>query len=153
MSRYQKCETNIDFTEAKDSEWQWHQLGHMQICTLLQTDNHTSTPPLLFFTCPFCRPTDSVKALKANMHKYTVIPGIILFSSVFLEKVTKPYPFGKVTEKDASKASDLSIVINNARCHLADLTLDFDHVVQNQMSKYKQCVLADRSRFITQSTT
>ena len=25
---------------------QWHQLGHMQVCTLLQTDNHASTPPL-----------------------------------------------------------------------------------------------------------
>jgi len=23
----------------------WHQLGHMQVCTSLQTDNHTSTPP------------------------------------------------------------------------------------------------------------
>ena len=27
---------------------QWHQLGHMQVCTLLQTDNHTSTPSLFF---------------------------------------------------------------------------------------------------------
>jgi len=26
---------------------QWHQLGHMQVCTLLQADNHTSTPPHL----------------------------------------------------------------------------------------------------------
>jgi len=26
----------MDFTEARDSEWQWHQLGHMHICTLLQ---------------------------------------------------------------------------------------------------------------------
>jgi len=27
--------------------WQWHQLGHMQIiCTLLQTDNHTSISSL-----------------------------------------------------------------------------------------------------------
>jgi len=34
-----------EFTGAKDSEWQWHHLGHMQICTLPQTDNHTSTPP------------------------------------------------------------------------------------------------------------
>jgi len=25
--------TNVDFTEARDSEWQWHQLGHMQVCT------------------------------------------------------------------------------------------------------------------------
>jgi len=37
VSRYQKGNTNLDFTEARDSEWQWHQLGHMQVCTLLQT--------------------------------------------------------------------------------------------------------------------
>ena len=30
-------------------EWQWHQLGHMQVCTSLQTDNHASTPPLTFY--------------------------------------------------------------------------------------------------------
>jgi len=29
-------------------EWQWHLLGHVQICTSLQTDNHASTPPLSF---------------------------------------------------------------------------------------------------------
>ena len=29
ISRYQKGKTNLDFTEARDSEWQWHQLGHM----------------------------------------------------------------------------------------------------------------------------
>jgi len=44
VSRYQKGKTNQDFTEARDSEWQWHQLGHMQICTSLQTNNHASTP-------------------------------------------------------------------------------------------------------------
>jgi len=33
----------MDFTEARDSEWQWHQLGHMQVCTSLQTDNHASS--------------------------------------------------------------------------------------------------------------
>ena len=63
-----KVKTNLDFTEARDSEWQWHQLGHMQVCTLLQTDNHASTPPLSFLQagCPSCRPTNSVRALKAN---------------------------------------------------------------------------------------
>jgi len=68
VSRYQKGKTNLDFTEARDSEWQWHQLGHMQVRTLLQTDNHASTPPLSFLQagCPSCRPTNSVKALKAN---------------------------------------------------------------------------------------
>ena len=45
VSRYQKGKTNLDFTEARDSEWQWHQLGHMQVCTSIQTDNHASTPP------------------------------------------------------------------------------------------------------------
>ena len=32
VSRYQKGKTNLDFTEARDSEWKWHQLGHMQVC-------------------------------------------------------------------------------------------------------------------------
>ena len=67
VSRYQKGETNLDFTEARDNEWQWHQLVHMQVCNSLQTDNHTSTPPLSFLQsrCPFCHPTNSSKALKA----------------------------------------------------------------------------------------
>ena len=61
VSRYQK-----GFTKARDSEWQRHQLGHMQVCTSLQTDNHASTPPLIFLQagCPSCHPTNSVKALK-----------------------------------------------------------------------------------------
>ena len=62
MSRYQKDTTNLDFTEARDSEWQWHQLGHMQVCTLLQTDNHASTPPLSFNrpdALPVAQPTAS----------------------------------------------------------------------------------------------
>jgi len=50
VSRYQKGKTNLDFTEARDSEWQWHQLGHMQVCTSLKTDNHASTLPLSFLT-------------------------------------------------------------------------------------------------------
>jgi len=67
VSRYQKGNTNLDFTEARDSEWQWHQLGHMQVCTSLQTHNHASTPSLSFLQagCPSCRPTNSIKALKA----------------------------------------------------------------------------------------
>jgi len=67
VSLYQKGKTNLDFTEAGDSDWQWHQLGHMQVCTLLQTDNHASTPPLSFLQagCPSCRPANSIEALKA----------------------------------------------------------------------------------------
>ena len=75
VGRYQKGKTNLDFTEARDNEWQWHQLGHMQVCTSLQTDNHASTSPLSFLQagCPSCRPTNSVKALKAVLlfNKYS----------------------------------------------------------------------------------
>ena len=68
MSRYQKGKTSLDFTGARDSEWQWHQLGRMQVCISLQTDNHASTPPLSFLQaeCPSCSPTNSVKALKPH---------------------------------------------------------------------------------------
>jgi len=72
VSQYQKGKTNLDFTEAiRDSEWQWNQLGHMQVCILLQTDDHASTPPLSFLQvgCPSCRPTNSIKALKATALK------------------------------------------------------------------------------------
>jgi len=93
VSRYQKGKTNLDFTEARDSEWQWHQMGHMQVSTLLETDNHASTPPLSFLQagCPSCRPTNSVKALKAHhihwqfdiiLNNLTTIQVTLLISSV-----------------------------------------------------------------------
>jgi len=71
VSWYQKDKTNLNFTEARDSEWQWHQLGHMQTCTPLQTNNHASTPSLSFLQagCLSCRPTNSVKAMKE--HNYS----------------------------------------------------------------------------------
>jgi len=64
VSRYEKGKTNLDFTEARDSEWQWHPLGHMQVCTLLQSDNHARTPPLSFFTgrMPFLPPNQQCQS-------------------------------------------------------------------------------------------
>jgi len=62
VCRYQKGKTSLDFTEARDSEWQWHQLGHMQVCTSLQTDKYASTPPLIFYrpdALPAAQPTVS----------------------------------------------------------------------------------------------
>ena len=80
VGRYQRGKTNLDFTEARDGEWQWHQLGHMQVCTSLQTDNHASTPPLRFLQagCPSCCPTNSVKALKAYTITITTRNGFFL---------------------------------------------------------------------------
>jgi len=59
---YQKGKTNLDFTEARDSDWQWHLLGHMQVCTSLQTDNHASTLAVSFYrldALPVDQPTAS----------------------------------------------------------------------------------------------
>jgi len=49
VSRYQKGKTNQDFTETRDSEWQWHQLGHMQVCTSLQADNCATPQHSVFY--------------------------------------------------------------------------------------------------------
>ena len=55
------------------------ELGHMQICTSLQTDNHPSTPPLSFFTgrMPFLPPNQQRQSAEGNadnadsLHFYT----------------------------------------------------------------------------------
>jgi len=83
--RYQKGKTNLDFTEARDSEWQWHQLGHMHVCTSLQTDNHASTPPLSFFTgrMPFLPPnqqrqsTEGIEKSVDECRKENLISGAV----------------------------------------------------------------------------
>ena len=65
VSRYQKGKTNLDFTGARDSEWQWHQLGDRQVCTSLQIDNHTSTSLLKFFYRP-----DAIPAAQPTVSKH-----------------------------------------------------------------------------------
>jgi len=74
VSRYQKGKTNLDFTEARGSEWQWHQLGRMQlqVCNSLQTDNHASTPSISFFTgqMPFLPPNQQLQSTE-GISKFT----------------------------------------------------------------------------------
>jgi len=73
VSWYQKGKTNLDFIEARDSEWQWHKLGQMQVCTLLQTNNHASSPPLSFFTgrMPFMLPNQQCQSTEVEVNKET----------------------------------------------------------------------------------
>jgi len=88
-----KVKINLDFTEVRDSEWQWHQLDHMQVCTSLQTDNRANNPPLSFLQarCPSCRPTNSVKTLKVT----SIYIVQIKYSSCVLDP-------GKKTRKSSS---------------------------------------------------
>ena len=51
VSQYQKGKTNLDFTEARDSGWHWHQLGHnasLHLAPDRQPLQHSTT--LMFFT-------------------------------------------------------------------------------------------------------
>ena len=52
----------------QDSERQWHQLEHMQVCTSLQTDNHASTSLLKFFTgwMPFLPPNQQCQSTEGK---------------------------------------------------------------------------------------
>jgi len=58
VSQYQKGKTNLDFIEARDSDWQWHQLGHMQVCISLHTQTMPASHHSVFFTdrMPFLPP-------------------------------------------------------------------------------------------------
>ena len=89
VSQYQKGKTNLDFTEARDSEWQQHQLGYMQVCTSLQTDNHTSTPPLSFYrpdALPAAQPTASKhwRSKHWRSNAYKTHAHIIILSQVYV---------------------------------------------------------------------
>jgi len=69
VSQYQKDKTNLDFTEARDSEWQWHQVGHMQVCILLQTDTMPAPHHSCLFTSwmPFLPPNQQHQSTEGNI--------------------------------------------------------------------------------------
>jgi len=67
VHQYQKGKTNSDFTETRNSKWQWHQLGHMQIYTSPQTDNHASTHHSVFIgRMPFLPPNQQRQSTEGN---------------------------------------------------------------------------------------
>jgi len=75
VSQYQNGKTNLDFTGARDSDWKWHQLGHMQICTSPYTYPH-QYPTTQFFTgqMPFLPPNQQRQSTEGKgvfiiMHK------------------------------------------------------------------------------------
>ena len=63
VGRYQKGKTNLDFTEARDSEWQWNQLGHMQSAPRFRRIT-TPAPRHSFFYRPDALPAAQPTASK-----------------------------------------------------------------------------------------
>ena len=67
-------QTILSFNEARDTEWQRHQLGYVKIiCTSLQIDTHISTSSVIFKEQ--LTPTNSDKTLrkKYNMGSYQIL--------------------------------------------------------------------------------
>jgi len=92
VSQYQKGKTNLDFTEARDSQWQWHQLGRMQVCTSLHTDNHASTPPghhSVFFTgrMPFLPPNQQRQSTEGSTVFYYIDVKTFLWVFLFWSRL------------------------------------------------------------------
>jgi len=76
VSRYQKGKTNLDFTEARDSEWHLHQLGHVKSASRSRQITMPAPHHSVFLQagCPSCCPTNSVKALKAINCLQKIVP-------------------------------------------------------------------------------
>jgi len=88
LSGWAGTRTNLNFTEARDSKWQWHQLGHMQICTSPQRDNHVSTSPLSFYrpdALPAAQPTARSKIFTSS-----IFTSCILCAPIKLQALTGP---------------------------------------------------------------
>ena len=64
VSRYQKGKTDVDFTEARDSEWQWHQLD-WDICKSATRSRQITMPaPNHYFYRPDALPAAQPTASK-----------------------------------------------------------------------------------------
>ena len=82
VSQSYKGKTNLDFTETRDSEWQWHQLRSMQVRTAFQADNHARTPPLSLLTShmPFLPPNQQCQSTEGKLTiKYCTNSWLLLF--------------------------------------------------------------------------
>ena len=93
VSRYQKRKSNLDFTEARDSEWQWHPLGP---CKSAPRSRQITTPAphhsiFLQAGCPSCRSTNSIKAWKAPIVDFycSVLVRELLGGKEYLKSVVK----------------------------------------------------------------
>jgi len=144
VSRYQKGKINLDFVEARDSEWQWNQLGHMQVCTSFQTDNHACTSPLSFLHdgCPSCHPTNSVKALKASNE--------VVWSTFFKQVIPKTtdlqFLFRQETQLSPSDHTMHLVSSNLANYHATVQKLLIRQVLTKMMVwswrfSWRQCVI------------
>ena len=132
VGQYQKGKTTLDFTEARDSEWQWHQLGHMQVCTSLQTDNHASTPPLSFYrpdALAAAQPTASKHITRVQNDSHSCVP-------VWNTVATCWNMFWQARSNDGSRMSRLTAC--KLVCIAADVLCDSVSIVCYSVKRNKE---------------
>ena len=108
--------------------------GRMQVCTSLQTDNNTSTPPLSFLQtgCPCCHPINSVKAPKAIAVKAICHIRLLKLKIWTLREVlgTNMHHYAKFNQNWSKGCrdtlyGDLTVYRTAAVCHLGFLKFNF----------------------------
>jgi len=93
--KIRKAELFWILMKQQTMRWQWHQLDHMQIiCTLLQTDNHTSTSSFSFYKHPeFAHNTqkllDNQSSANTKLSKCTISTEL---NTIFQKKFSSKSP-------------------------------------------------------------
>jgi len=116
VSRYQKGKSNLDFTEARDSEWQWHRLG---ICKSAPRSRQITMPAphhsvFLQAGCPSRHPTNSVKA---HMQYSIKIKNMQAMEWITTSKITRGRRLANISVND-SLFQVLTIVSEHLACRL-----------------------------------
>ena len=110
-------------TEARGSEWQWHQLGHIQVCTGFQTDNHASTPTAQFFTgrMPFLPPNQQRQSTEGTTYTNTACIAKLIENSEILRVQEPRYvkvPAATISTKDIQVFCSLATAGTVDKCRI-----------------------------------
>ena len=132
MSRYQKGKTSLDFTEARGSEWQWHRLDRMQVCTSLQTDNHASTPTNHFFYRPDAFSAAQSATSKHRRQKHCLVTVLQPFNGLFsrttwVSRYQKGKPVWILLEQETVSGSGISWAICKSAPRFRQITTPVPH--------------------------
>jgi len=111
VGRYQKGKTNLDFTEARGSEWQWHQLGHMQVCTPRSRQITTPAPHHSVFTgrMPFLSPNQQRQSTEG--HTNSTNPTVISFAQTTCHSTRNKHKANDVSGSRMSVTSTAADVL------------------------------------------
>ena len=153
MSRYQKGKTNLDFTEARDSEVSGSGIS-WAICKSAPRSRQITTPTphrsvFLQAGCPSCRPTNSVKALKAKAINYLLIFEKLHthLTALFWDYPGKPYtrkvkPVWILLKQETVSGSGMSWDICKSATRSRQITMPAPHHSVFTLRCYASAVLA-----------